>query len=119
MVVTIMAIAFGVCPHEAAAQKPPAPTLPPIEHGPGGYLSLVKLGLIAVVFLLWVRLADWVNRDSTKLVRRLEMDPVVWNPHSRWQLSNWFLVCHFGAHVFCGLPNLCRRRTGTTHGRIS
>ena len=79
-VVTFVAIAIGVCPHEAWAQKPTAPTLSPIDRGPGGYLSLVKLGLIAAVFLVWVRLADWINRDAIKLLRRLEMDPAVWNP---------------------------------------
>ena len=79
-VVTFVAIGVGVCPSDVLAQNAPAPTLPSIDRGPGGYLSLVKLGLIAVVFLVWVRAADWINRDSVKLVRRLEMDPVVWNP---------------------------------------
>ena len=51
-----------------------------LNRGPGGYLSLGKIGLIALVFLLWVRLADWMNRDSIKLLRRLEMDPAIWNP---------------------------------------
>ena len=79
-VVTFVAITVGVCPLDALAQDAPAPTLPDIDRGPGGYLSLVKLGLIALVFLIWVRLADWMNRDSIKLLRRLDMDPVIWNP---------------------------------------
>lgn len=79
-VVTFVAIAVGVCPVDALAQDAPAPTLPSLDRGPGGYLSLVKIGLIAAVFLVWIRMVDWINRDSIKLLRRLQMDPVVWNP---------------------------------------
>ena len=79
-IATIVAIFVGVCPLEALAQDAPAPTLPDLDRGPGGYLSLGKIGLIAIVFLIWVRLADWMNRDSIKLFRRLDMDPNVWNP---------------------------------------
>ncbi len=79
-IATLVAIVVGVCPLEALAQDAPAPTLPDLDRGPGGYLSLTKIGLIAIVFLIWVRLADWMNRDSIKLFRRLDMDPNVWNP---------------------------------------
>ena len=47
---------------------------------PGGYLSLLKIGLVAFVFLIWVRLADWVNRDSQRLGKRSGMKAEVWNP---------------------------------------
>jgi len=79
-VVTFVTIVVGVCPLEALAQDAPAPSLPDIQRGPGGYLSLVKIGLIALVFLIWVRLADMINRDAIKLLRRLDMDPAIWNP---------------------------------------
>ena len=34
-----------------------------MERGPGGYLSPVKLVICMILFWLWVRTADWVNRD--------------------------------------------------------
>ena len=46
----------------------------------GGYLSALKIGLVVVVFLLWVRLADWINRDSMKLGDDTGLRPEVWNP---------------------------------------
>ncbi len=79
-IVTFVAIVPGVCPGDAFAQDGATATLPSLDRGPGGYLSLVKIALIAAMFLIWVRMADWINRDSTKLVRRLDMAPAVWNP---------------------------------------
>ena len=98
-VVTWVTIAVGVCPLDALAQDAPAPTLPDIDRGPGGYLSLVKLGLIAIVFLIWVRLADWMNRDSIKLFRRLDMDPVLWNPINVGSFLIGF-VCAISVPIF-------------------
>ena len=46
----------------------------------GGYLSIIKLALITVAFLLWVRCADWVNRDSMKLGADTGLIPEIWNP---------------------------------------
>ncbi|MEM7782707.1 MAG: ATPase, T2SS/T4P/T4SS family [Planctomycetota bacterium] len=47
---------------------------------PGGYLSVIKLGLIILVFLIWVWLADWVNRDAMKIGEKMEMLPETWSP---------------------------------------
>ncbi|QEG25269.1 Putative type II secretion system protein E [Mariniblastus fucicola] len=49
-------------------------------RGQGGYLSLVKIGLIALVFFIWVRLADWINRDTTRIGDLSGQKPQVWNP---------------------------------------
>lgn len=49
-------------------------------RGPGGYLSPVKLGLIAIVFFIWVRLTDWINRDSIQIGDLIGQRPEVWNP---------------------------------------
>jgi len=51
-------------------------------RGGGGYLSLTKIGLIALVFLIWVRCADWINRDSMKLGKDTDLQPEIWNPIS-------------------------------------
>ncbi len=51
-----------------------------IYRGPGGYFAGWKLVLITVVFLVWVKLADWINRDSIKFKSQHELYPQVWNP---------------------------------------
>ena len=53
-----------------------------IDRGPGGYLSWVKLLLIAIVFLVWVRLTDWMNRDGQKIGKDIDLWPELWNPIS-------------------------------------
>ena len=51
-----------------------------INRGPGGYFSLIKLLLILVVFLVWVRLTDWMNRDALKFGEHTGMTAEIWNP---------------------------------------
>lgn len=46
----------------------------------GGYLSLLKIGLVAVVFLIWVRLCEWINLDALRFSKKSGLDPEVWNP---------------------------------------
>lgn len=48
--------------------------------GPGYYLSLVKVVVCWVIFLLWVRSTDWMSRDATEL--RLD--------YKRWNLLGFF-----------------------------
>lgn len=43
--------------------------------GPGGYLSLPKVLLTWVVFLAWVRSADWINQDAQRHKLRFRL----WN----------------------------------------
>ena len=80
LIAALVACLVPACASTALAQQAGTATLPALERGPGGYLSIAKIGLIAIVFLIWVRLADWVNRDSIKWVRRLDMAPETWNP---------------------------------------
>ena len=47
-----------------------------ITRGPGGYLSPVKLLLLWLLFLLWVKTTDWVNRDA----QLLKLNHLLWNP---------------------------------------
>jgi type II secretory ATPase GspE/PulE/Tfp pilus assembly ATPase PilB-like protein len=47
---------------------------------PGGYLSILKLGLITFVFLFWVWWVDWINRDALQVGEKLKMPPEFWNP---------------------------------------
>ena len=51
-----------------------------IVRGPGGYFSWIKLILLVVPFLVWVRLADWVNRDSVQYHVFSQLKPEIWNP---------------------------------------
>lgn len=50
------------------------------RRNPGGYFSPIKLGLIAIVFFVWVRLADWLNRDSIQIGDLIGQMPQIWNP---------------------------------------
>ena len=47
---------------------------------PGGYLSLLKIGLVALVFIMWVKLADWINLDAQKFRKKSGMEAEAWNP---------------------------------------
>ncbi len=49
-------------------------------RGPGGYLSPLKLGLVAIVFFVWVKLADWMNRDAVQIGELTGQIPQLWNP---------------------------------------
>ncbi len=51
-----------------------------IERGPGNYFSWIKLALIIAVFLVWVRVADWINRDAIRFSRHTGFVPQLWNP---------------------------------------
>jgi type II secretory ATPase GspE/PulE/Tfp pilus assembly ATPase PilB-like protein len=74
------------------------------KPGPGGYLSWWKLLLIAAVFIFWVRMADWVNRDSMKIGERMSMQPEFWNPMIAFPfLAGFILVISLPIFV-AGLP---------------
>ena len=45
-----------------------------------GSLSFLKLGLIVLIFLVWVWYADSINRDTLELGAKMEMSPEVWSP---------------------------------------
>lgn len=47
-----------------------------IQRGPGFYFAWWKLLLIWLLFLAWVKSADWVNRDS----QLLSLNHLFWNP---------------------------------------
>ena len=71
---------------------------------PGAYLSWIKLLLIAVVFVLWVRMADWINRDSMKLGEYTDLLPEVWNPINLGVFALGLLAVLFVPVFFAGLP---------------
>lgn len=52
---------------------------PEINRGPGGYLSWIKLALIAVVFLIWVPLSDRLNQDALRFGEMTGLKPDMWN----------------------------------------
>ena len=49
-------------------------------RGPGHYLSILKLVLIIIALLIWVRMADWVHRDTLLFGERTKMPGEIWNP---------------------------------------
>ncbi|MDG1511052.1 MAG: ATPase, T2SS/T4P/T4SS family [Mariniblastus sp.] len=85
---------FAQDPESAMQYKP----------GPGGYFSWWKLLLIAAVFIFWVRMADWANRDSMKIGERMGMQPEFWNPMIAFPfLAGFILVISLPIFV-AGLP---------------
>ena len=51
-----------------------------INRGPSGYLAWWKLLAIVVVFLIWVKLTDWMNKDATEIGEATKLAPEFWNP---------------------------------------
>lgn len=47
-----------------------------IPRGSGGYLSPIKLGLLWILFLMWVKAVDWTSQDC----QRNGIDYVLWTP---------------------------------------
>ncbi|HEY5314355.1 MAG TPA: ATPase, T2SS/T4P/T4SS family [Pirellulales bacterium] len=74
----------------------------PLEfhYGPGLYLSIVKIAIFWLVFLAWVRSADWVNRDAQRHKNR----PTTWNLVLFWPLIAAAIACWILPWFWLGLP---------------
>ena len=72
LVLCFSAVLFSAAPAEAAELL--------AVRGPGGYLSLLKIGLVAVVFLTWVYLSDWLNSDTVRVGDLTGHTAEIWNP---------------------------------------
>ena len=84
------------------AQDPGVATM--YKPGPGGYLSWWKLLLIVVVFIFWVRMADWVNRDSMKIGKRTSMQSEFWSPMIAFPFLAGFILVISLPIFLAGLP---------------
>ncbi len=72
--------------------------------GPGGYLSWIKLLVIGVVYLIWVRTSDWINRDAMKIGDKTNLKQEIWNPIVVFSFLIGFL-CVISIPIFlAGLP---------------
>ena len=72
--------------------------------GPGAYLSWWKLLIVIVLFLTWVKMADWINRDGMKIGELTRLKPEVWNPINVGAMLVGFW-CAISIPVFwAGLP---------------
>ncbi len=87
---------------------PPYPSSNGGEHdivrGPGGYFSVVKIGLLVLVFLAWVKLTDWMNRDAILYSEHTGMTAEVWNPISVGAFVLGLLAVFFVPHFLGGFP---------------
>ena len=52
------------------------------QQKPGAYLSWWKLLIVIGLFLVWVKMTDWVNKDGMKIGEATRLKPEVWNPIS-------------------------------------
>src|SRR5688572_4425853 len=51
-----------------------------IERGPGFNLAIWKLMFLIILFWIWIKLADWVGRDSAEIGDAIGMPYFIWNP---------------------------------------
>src|SRR5947207_6766061 len=51
-----------------------------LSRGPGFYLALWKLVLLALLVWLWVKQADWVGRDTVEVGNKISLPGQIWNP---------------------------------------
>lgn len=79
---------------------------PPGEDAGGWYLASYKLFLYFVVFLFWVRSADWVNRDLLNIGDRTGMSYQRWNALVALPFVVGFFFCGLCLPFWVGFPLL-------------
>lgn len=92
-VLTLVGLAWLLLGDAAGAQEAtsawppfPIPNDPKqFPRGPGGYLSMWKMGFFLGLFLLWVKTTDWVNQDC----QELRLNYGLWNS----VVAGVFFVC--------------------------
>ena len=65
---------------EGEGENEEAETAPPTFKPETGSLSLLKLGLIVIIFLPWVGYVDSINRDNLQFGDKTGLQPEVWSP---------------------------------------
>jgi type II secretory ATPase GspE/PulE/Tfp pilus assembly ATPase PilB-like protein len=61
-------------------------------RGPGGYLSWAKIIACWLVFMMWVRSADWVSRDGQEFkLRYLRWNPIIFGSFMAALLLLWLI----------------------------
>ena len=92
----------AVCSSSVTAQELLAQTY--AQSSPGAYLSWWKLLVVIVLFLCWVKMADWINKDSQKIGELTDLKPEIWNPINVGSMLAGFW-CAISIPVFwAGLP---------------
>lgn len=103
-------VAFALSSDVGLAQSWPDFPLPDPEdihsfaRGPGGYLAWWKLLLVALAFLPWVKLADWMNVDCQLNSFRTRIDATWWNPIVVGAFLLSFVALLFVPIFWIGLP---------------
>ena len=83
LVACLLLVAGTATPLFAQADWPEYPSAGgdhDIIRGAGGYFSWIKLLSIVVVFLAWVKAADWINRDAVRFAEHTGMPADIYNP---------------------------------------
>ena len=92
----------AVCSGSVTAQELLAQTY--AQDSPGAYLSWWKLLVVVVLFLCWVKMTDWINKDSQKIGELTDLKPEVWNPINVGSMLAGFW-CVISIPIFwAGLP---------------
>lgn len=94
----------AVCSSSVTAQELLAQTQTYAQQNPGAYLSWWKLLIVIVLFLCWVKMADWINKDGQKIGGLTHLKPEVWNPINVGSMLAGFW-CAISIPIFwAGLP---------------
>ena len=68
-----------------------------LDRGPGAYFAWYKLAIIAILFVIWLWLAEFVNIDSSEMHEKTRIIPQVINPLN--------MICYFvGLLVVLSVP---------------
>ena len=75
-----------------------------IDRGPGFYFAWWKFVVTIPVFLFWVKVADWINRDTELVAEKTEMTGDVWNSVTVFSFFAGFLALLTIPFFFLGYP---------------
>ncbi|MFO0896773.1 MAG: ATPase, T2SS/T4P/T4SS family [Pirellulales bacterium] len=102
-VLAFLCVALGCAASAWAQGAVPVITLPAQGwRGPGFNISLVKLGLVLGLFLVWVYTTDWISQDCDK--HRFKY--ALWNPLNTFTFAGFLLLFFVLPNFAIGFPLL-------------
>jgi type II secretory ATPase GspE/PulE/Tfp pilus assembly ATPase PilB-like protein len=74
-----------------------------INRGPGFYLAIWKIVILALIFWMWVKTTDWVSRDTAEFGKSIDLPAEVWNPIVVFSFLVAFIIAMLIPIYFVGL----------------
>ncbi len=66
-----------------------------LNRGPGFYLAIWKFVFLLLLFWMWVKTTDWLNRDCLEIGKSIGLPPDVWNPVVVFSFFLAFIIALF------------------------